>query len=111
MKYELYNNHEVHENIILISINTIETILEMYNNVDEISNIMNKCKNEPKNTWISKGDNLPRFNVPLLRVDDDNQFKIVDGRHRIFLDEEASHDEHTYCRNHGCYMCTIQQTY
>ncbi|MEY0116863.1 hypothetical protein AB7W24_21800 [Providencia rettgeri] len=84
MEYELYNNHEVHENIYLISINEIEEVLKTYNDNREISIIMNKCKNEPKNTWITKGDNLPRFNVPLLRVDDNNQLRITDGRHRIF---------------------------
>ncbi|HBQ6765820.1 MULTISPECIES: hypothetical protein [Klebsiella] len=84
MEYELYNNHCIHECIVLLDIEIIDGILKGYNTDDELLWVGNFCTEEPKSVWIAPGRVLAMFNVPLLVVNDENEFRVSDGRHRIF---------------------------
>jgi len=83
MEYELYNNHCVHECIVLLDIEIIDGILNEYNNKDDLSWVKNHCTEDPKSVWIVPGSTLAMFNVPLLTVNDKNEIRVSDGRHRI----------------------------
>lgn len=83
MEYELYNNHGIHECIVLLDINIINVILNNYNHDDDLLWVKNNCTEEPKYIWISHGRFFPKFNVPLLDVNYDNEIQVIDGRHRI----------------------------
>lgn len=84
MEYELYNNHWAHEFIVLLDIEIIDGILKEYNTVDDLLWVVNHCTEEPKSVWIAPGSDLAKFNVPLLAVNDENEVRVSDGRHRIF---------------------------
>ncbi|WPG21919.1 hypothetical protein SD435_05455 [Kosakonia cowanii] len=83
MEYELYNNHCVHECIVLLDIKIIDGILKEYNTDDDLLWVENHCAEEPKSVWIAPGSVLAMFNVPLLVVNDENEVRVSDGRHRI----------------------------
>lgn len=83
MEYELYNNHYAHECIVLLDIDIIDGILNEYNNESDLSWVENNCTEEPKPAWIVPGSVFAKFNVPLLFVNDKNEIRVSDGRHRI----------------------------
>lgn len=83
MEYELYNNHWVHEFIVLLDIEIIDGILNEYNTDDDLLWVANHCTEEPKSVWIAHGRDLAMFNVPLLVINDENEVRVSDGRHRI----------------------------
>ncbi|HCA6603595.1 TPA: hypothetical protein MXU99_002990 [Enterobacter roggenkampii] len=83
MEYELFNNHMAHEFIVLLDIDIIDGILNEYNTEDELLWVANECTEEPKSVWIIPGRDLAMFNVPLLVVNEENEVRVSDGRHRI----------------------------
>lgn len=83
MEYELFNNHMAHEFIVLLDIDIIDGILNEYNTEDELLWVANECTEEPKSVWIIHGRDLAMFNVPLLVVNEENEVRVSDGRHRI----------------------------
>lgn len=93
MEYELYNNHEIHECIVLLDIDIINIILNDYNDDDDLLWVKNNCTEEPKSIWISPGRDLSKFNVPLLDVNYENEIRVTDGRHRICWMKEKGMNE------------------
>ncbi|HDM8083565.1 TPA: hypothetical protein PXN43_003195 [Yersinia enterocolitica] len=93
MEYELYNNHEVHEFIVLLDVNIINVILNDYNDDDELLWMKNNYSEEPKSIWISPGMVFSKFNVPLLDINYDNEIRVIDGRHRICWMKEKGMDK------------------
>jgi len=83
MEYELFNNHFIHEFIVLLDIEIIDGILNKYNTEDDLLWVTNQCTDEPKAVWIIPGSDLAMFNVPLLVVNEENEVRVSDGRHRI----------------------------
>lgn len=83
MEYKLFNNHMVHDFIVLLDIEIIDGILNEYNTEDELLWVANQCTEEPKSAWIIPGRDLAMFNVPLLFVNEENEVRVSDGRHRI----------------------------
>lgn len=83
MKYELYNNHWIHEFIVLLDIEIIDGILNEYNTDDDLLWVTNHCTEEPKSVWVARGSDLAMFNVPLLVINDEKEVRVSDGRHRI----------------------------
>lgn len=88
MEYELYNNHEIHECIVLLDIHILDEILNEYNHDDDLLWVKSNCTEDPKSIWIIPGRVFPKFNVPLLYVNEDKKIRVNDGRHRIFWMKE-----------------------
>ena len=88
MEYELYNNHDVHECIVLLDIDFINGVLNEYNDDDDLLWVKNNCTEEPKSFWIIPGSVFAKFNVPLLYINHENEIRVGDGRHRIFWMKE-----------------------
>ncbi|WP_323877193.1 hypothetical protein [Aeromonas hydrophila] len=84
MEYKLSSNIDYEHVIVLIDAEILNQYLISYHEEDELSYIKSQCKDEPKSSWVSEGDIMNVFSVPIIRINDENDIVIVDGRHRVY---------------------------
>ncbi|MCS3607947.1 hypothetical protein [Erwinia rhapontici] len=86
MNYELLvNNFDDGDYcVVLIEASLLHQYLDDYHEVDEINYIRQHCTSAPKNDWFRQGNNQVGFIVPLIRINEEGDICIIDGRHRFF---------------------------
>ncbi|MDU1653539.1 MAG: hypothetical protein E6850_13715 [Leclercia adecarboxylata] len=85
MDYELF-----HDNVdgcdyhfVLIEVSVLWKYFNNYHRVSEINYLKNQCKNEPKQDWIRFGNDLHGFIVPSVKINENDDIVITNGRHRV----------------------------
>ncbi|WP_411753207.1 hypothetical protein [Serratia sp. (in: enterobacteria)] len=80
MKYYLANKIESSYYTVLIDTDLLYNSLQKSDDVDRL---ISELSDEPRSEWIVKGEALNIFYIPLIKINGNEEIKVVDGRHRI----------------------------
>ncbi|WP_413483196.1 hypothetical protein [Morganella psychrotolerans] len=85
MDYELFHNNIDGGDYIfvLIDASVLQKYFDDYHSVSDLNYLKRQCKLDPAQDWIRYGNNLPGFIVPSIRINEEDDVTITDGRHRV----------------------------
>lgn len=85
MDYELFHNDIDGSNyhFVLIEASVLQKYFDDYHQTSELNHLKGHCKSDPKQDWICFGKNLHGFIVPSIKINEEGDVTITDGRHRV----------------------------
>lgn len=83
MKLEVIDGSGCNLDVYLIEKKYLVAYFNSYHTQEEFEFINSKCTNEPKSQWFTKANDINRFIVPVLIINEKNDIVISNGRHRV----------------------------